>query len=41
MNDFTGMEWRDKAWTIGKSLPYVPLEEVQKANETADIETLA
>lgn len=37
MNDFTGMEWRDKAWTIGKSLPYVPLEEVQKANETADI----
>jgi elongator complex protein 3 len=37
MNDFTGKEWRDKAWKIGKSSPYIPLEEVQKANETADI----
>ncbi|HII80949.1 MAG TPA: tRNA uridine(34) 5-carboxymethylaminomethyl modification radical SAM/GNAT enzyme Elp3 [Methanosarcina sp.] len=37
MNDFTGTEWRDRAWKIGKSYPYIPLEEVQKANETADI----
>ena len=37
MNDFTGTEWRDRAWKIGKSFPYIPLEEVQKANETADI----
>lgn len=41
MNDFTGKEWREKAWKIGKNLPciapYIPLEEVQKANETAEI----
>jgi elongator complex protein 3 len=37
MNDFTGTEWRGSAWKIGKSVPYIPLEEVQKANETADI----
>ena len=39
MNDFTGKEWREHAWKIGKSfpLPYIPLEEVQKANETAEI----
>jgi len=37
INDFTGTEWRDRAWKIGKSFPYIPLEEVQKANETADI----
>ena len=37
MNDFTGTEWRENAWKIGKSSPYIPLEEVQKANETADI----
>jgi elongator complex protein 3 len=37
MNDFKGAEWREKAWKIGKSSPYIPLEEVQKANETADI----
>jgi len=37
MNDFTGKEWREKAWRIGKSLPYIPLEEVQKANEKAEI----
>jgi elongator complex protein 3 len=37
MNDFTGTEWRDRAWKIGKSVPYIPLEGVQKANETADI----
>ncbi|MGB9930037.1 MAG: tRNA uridine(34) 5-carboxymethylaminomethyl modification radical SAM/GNAT enzyme Elp3 [Methanosarcina sp.] len=41
MNDFTGKEWREKAWKIGQNLPnipqYIPLEEVQKANETAEI----
>lgn len=37
MNDFTGTEWRNRAWKIGKSFPYILLEEVQKANETADI----
>ncbi|WP_292390513.1 tRNA uridine(34) 5-carboxymethylaminomethyl modification radical SAM/GNAT enzyme Elp3 [Methanosarcina sp. UBA5] len=37
MNDFTGKKWRESAWRIGKSLPYIPLEEVQKANEKAEI----
>jgi len=37
MNDFTDRKWRENAWTIGKSLPYTPLEEVQKANEIAEI----
>jgi len=37
MNDFTGTEWREKALSVGKALPYIPLEEVQKANETASI----
>ncbi|WP_440945704.1 tRNA uridine(34) 5-carboxymethylaminomethyl modification radical SAM/GNAT enzyme Elp3 [Methanosarcina sp. T3] len=37
MNDFTGTEWRENAWQIGKASPYIPLEEVQKANEVADI----
>ncbi len=37
MNDFTTKEWRKNAWKIGKSIPYIPLEEVQKANEKADI----
>ncbi|AKB42711.1 tRNA uridine(34) 5-carboxymethylaminomethyl modification radical SAM/GNAT enzyme Elp3 [Methanosarcina vacuolata] len=37
MNDFTGKEWRENAWRIGKTLPYIPLEEVQKANEKAEI----
>lgn len=37
MNDFTGTEWKERALKIGKSSPYIPLEEVQKANETADI----
>lgn len=37
MNDFTGKEWRETAWRIGKTLPYIPLEEVQKANEKAEI----
>lgn len=44
MNDFTGKEWREKAWKIGKNLPnipqYIPLEEVQKANETAEIRNI-
>ena len=37
MNDFTGKEWRENAWRIGKTLPYISLEEVQKANEKAEI----
>ena len=37
MNDFTGTEWREKAASIGTTVPYIPLEEVQKANETAAI----
>ncbi len=37
MNDFTTKEWRKNAWKIGKSIPYIPLEKVQKANEKADI----
>lgn len=37
MNDFTGTEWREKAWKIGKSVPYISLEEVQRANETTSI----
>ncbi|AKB35354.1 histone acetyltransferase, ELP3 family [Methanosarcina siciliae C2J] len=37
MNDFTGTEWRENVWQIGKASPYIPLEEVQKANEVADI----
>ena len=44
MNDFTGKEWREKAWKIGQNLPnipqYIPLEEVQKANETAEIRNI-
>jgi len=37
MNDYTTKEWRKNAWKIGKSIPYIPLEKVQKANEKADI----
>ncbi|AAM04265.1 TPA: tRNA uridine(34) 5-carboxymethylaminomethyl modification radical SAM/GNAT enzyme Elp3 [Methanosarcina acetivorans] len=37
MNDFTGTEWRENVRQIGKASPYIPLEEVQKANEVADI----
>ena len=37
MNDLAGTEWRENAWKIGKSAPYIPLEEVQKANEIAEI----
>ncbi len=36
MNDFTGRSGGN-AWRIGKSLPYIPLEEVQKANEKTEI----
>ena len=37
MNDFTGREWREGTWKIGKAVPYIPLEEVQRANEKAEI----
>ncbi|NYT18692.1 MAG: tRNA uridine(34) 5-carboxymethylaminomethyl modification radical SAM/GNAT enzyme Elp3 [Methanosarcinales archaeon] len=37
MNDFSGTQWRDNARLIGKSHPYVTVEDVQKANETAAI----
>ena len=37
MNDFTSEAWRENAWKIGNSMPYIPIEEVQKANETAGI----
>ncbi|MDD4497825.1 MAG: tRNA uridine(34) 5-carboxymethylaminomethyl modification radical SAM/GNAT enzyme Elp3 [Methanosarcinaceae archaeon] len=40
MNDFEGKEWRENIPVIGKSLPYVPLEAVQKANETAAIRNI-
>lgn len=37
MNDFTGTQWRKNVSNLGKTLPYIPLEEVQKANEKADV----
>lgn len=37
MNDFSGTMWRDDVHFIGKAHPYVTVEEVQKANETAAI----
>ncbi|AKB84271.1 tRNA uridine(34) 5-carboxymethylaminomethyl modification radical SAM/GNAT enzyme Elp3 [Methanococcoides methylutens] len=37
MNDFSGTEWRDDVHLIGKDHPYVTVEDVQKANETAAI----
>ncbi|MBN2110392.1 MAG: tRNA uridine(34) 5-carboxymethylaminomethyl modification radical SAM/GNAT enzyme Elp3 [Methanosarcinaceae archaeon] len=37
MNDFYGTQWRRKAKTIGKEVPYVTLEDVQQANETAEV----
>ncbi len=37
MNDFYGTEWRNGAMTIGKACPYVTLEDVHKANETAEV----
>lgn len=40
MNDFTGREWRKSTWNIGRTLPYIPLEEVQKANEKAQIRNI-
>jgi elongator complex protein 3 len=40
MNDFISLEWRENAWKIGSSLTYIPLEEVQKANETAEIRNI-
>ena len=40
MNDFTSEEWRENVWKIGKSLLYIPLEEVQKANEIAGIRNI-
>ncbi|NPE30766.1 tRNA uridine(34) 5-carboxymethylaminomethyl modification radical SAM/GNAT enzyme Elp3 [Methanococcoides sp. SA1] len=35
MNDFSGTQWRDDVKVIGNSMPYVTVEDVQKANETA------
>jgi elongator complex protein 3 len=40
MNDFSGKEWRKGAKSIGKTFPYLPLEEVQKANETAEVRNI-
>jgi elongator complex protein 3 len=37
MNDFYGQSWRQEVDTIGKQLPYVTLEDVQRMNETAAI----
>ena len=37
MNDFFGTGWREGVNVIGKYLPYITLEEVQKANETAKV----
>ncbi|MDQ1254253.1 MAG: elongator complex protein 3 [Euryarchaeota archaeon] len=37
MNDFTSEKWRENSWKIGNSMPFIPLEEVQKANETTGI----
>lgn len=37
MNDFYGDSWREKAHPIGKTIPYFTIEDVQKANETAEV----
>lgn len=37
MNDFFDTEWREHVHIIGKELPYITLEDVQKANETAKV----
>ncbi|MDK2913054.1 MAG: elongator complex protein 3 [Methanolobus sp.] len=37
MNDFYGTEWREEVNTIGKACPYVTLEDVHRANETAEV----
>ncbi|WP_292487951.1 tRNA uridine(34) 5-carboxymethylaminomethyl modification radical SAM/GNAT enzyme Elp3 [Methanohalobium sp.] len=40
MNDFYDTSWRDNAHKIGKTQTYIPLEEVQKANENAPIRNI-
>lgn len=37
MNDFYGTEWRGKVNAIGEACPYVTLEDVHRANETAEV----
>jgi elongator complex protein 3 len=37
MNDFYGDSWRQDAHPIGKTIPYYTIEDVQKANETAEV----
>lgn len=37
MNDFYGTQWRQEVRTIGKEIPYVTLEDVQRMNETAEV----
>ncbi|MDK2832074.1 MAG: elongator complex protein 3 [Methanolobus sp.] len=37
MNDFYGDSWRQEANPIGKTIPYYTIEDVQKANETAEV----
>ena len=37
MNDFYGDSWRQDAKPIGKTIPYYTIEDVQKANETAEV----
>jgi elongator complex protein 3 len=37
MNDFYGDSWRLDANPIGKTIPYYTIEDVQKANETAEV----
>jgi elongator complex protein 3 len=37
MNDFFDTKWRENIRVIGKTLPYITLEDVQKANETAKV----
>jgi elongator complex protein 3 len=37
MNDFFDTQWRENVHTIGKTFPYLTLEDVQKANETAKV----
>lgn len=37
MNDHSGTQWREDANVIGKTIPYLTIEEVQKANEIAKV----
>ncbi|WMW24187.1 tRNA uridine(34) 5-carboxymethylaminomethyl modification radical SAM/GNAT enzyme Elp3 [Methanolobus sediminis] len=37
MNDFYGDSWRLDATPIGRTIPYYTIEDVQKANETAEV----